>query len=139
MIIEVITPSEWLEMGSNAHKAAFGHDREGDRDRFTFALLGVENDLPIGYILVRENEKDSAYLPYGGIFPACKDKGQASELFQAGLEFIRKEYKYKNVSCNVENKNYRMLKIALNNQFLPIGLRCVKDRIFLEMRREWED
>ena len=135
--VDKLTPKEWAEMSQDAHKVAFEEVRKPDMDRVSFALLGRENHIPLGYVTVRELDKESIYWQYGGAFPSS---AKSPKVLTCYLKFINYclELGYRRITTYIENTNKSMLKLAIEVGFLPIGIRTFKNQILLELILEGE-
>lgn len=127
-----LDPAQWKSMSLHAHLAVFGEKRFEDMDRIDFVLLGVDHqeDKPIGYISVRELDKDSVYWQHGGSLPPIKDTIYSFKLYQ---EMVRWTFdRYQRVTTLIENDNAVYLKMAAKVGFKIIGCRTFKGKVLLE-------
>lgn len=132
-MIEVkrIEPPEWKLLSRDAHVSVFREDWDADKDRIDYALLTVDgkNEL-IQFATIRELDAESAYIQYGGSFPNYRGTATSHRSFQAILRWL--DERYKNVSFLTENTNFAMLKFAIKERFVVIGVRNFKNHIMLE-------
>ncbi len=130
--VDKLSADEWKKMAQDAHATVFNEIRKPDMDRISFALLGREALVPLGYVTVRELDKESCYWQYGGAFPSS---AKSPKVLTCYLKFINYslELGYKRISTYIENTNKTMLKIAIEVGFKPIGIRNFKDQILLEL------
>ncbi len=133
MSIEVkkITKEEWHKLAVNAHTAVFNEDWDADLERIDFTLLTVdgENNV-VQYATIREMDKYSCFISYGGSFPNYRGKIQSLHSFKAILDWLFTNYK--NVSFFTENTNWPMLKFAIREKFRIICTRTFKNHLMLE-------
>lgn len=129
----------WLEnFSESAHKIAFNEIFEKQRNRLDYALLVVsEDDVPIGYITVRELDSDSCYWQFGGAMPNIIKTVGSWKAYQACIEWA--STRYKRIATHIENTNAVMLKFAAKAGFKIVGVRNFKGSILLEHLMEFDD
>lgn len=124
---------EWSEM---AHKISFEEARPKEMDRIDFALLMINplNERPGGYCTVRELDRDSVYLQYGGSFPETEKTISVAVLYSAMIDWLRE--RYQRVTTLVSNQNVGYLKLCMKYGFRIIGVRCFQNEVFVELLNE---
>lgn len=138
-MIEVkrIEKHEWYQMAGKAHLAVFDETWDPDLERIDYALLTVdEKNSLIQYATLRELDRESVYISYGGSFPNYKGSVAALKSFQSILGWLYAHYKH--VSFLTENTNFPMLKFGIKEGFRVVGIRNFKGKVMLEHFRERE-
>ena len=130
MQIVHLTRDQWRQYTENAHLICFGEHGYGDLDRCDYALLVVDNDLPLMYATIKEIDALSGYLQRGGAFPSVKGTAASYRAFELILQFLKQRYPY--LSMRVQNTNTPMLKFAMKAGFVIDGISYFKEKIFLE-------
>lgn len=138
MIVKKISKEIWAEkFAEEAHLAVFKEVWPRDFERIDYALVTVdEADKLVQYVTIREMDKESCYLQYGGSFEDFRNSIKSWRSYEVILDYLGKEYK--NVGFLIENSNFPMLKFAIKKEFVVCGLRHVNGKLFLEhfKRRE---
>lgn len=137
MNIVRISKEEWKEKyAEKTHTEVFNTPWTKDFERLDFALLTFEGDSKVQFATVRELDKETAYIQYGGSFPDYRGSINSWKSFGVVLDYLDKDYK--GVGFLTENTNFPMLKFAIKKEFAIVGVRVVNGRIYLEhfKRRE---
>lgn len=130
MIIERIAKEDWQRLSETAHEICFAEKKPAAWDRIDFALLAVEDLVPIGYITCREIDAHTLYWQFGGAFPGTKDTIKSFSAYQAMVRYASE--RYKRVATYIENTNRVMLKMAGRCGFLITGIRVFDGDILVE-------
>ncbi len=131
--LEIIPAEDWKNDFSEAmHRLVFNEIKPGDWDRIDFSMLFIdrEQNTPIGYATVYELDKNNAYMQFGGALEKYRGKMCVYRCYQLGIQYLRE--KYKTVSTRIENKNKAMLKFAMREGFLIVGIYHVNGFTMLE-------
>lgn len=131
--IQILKKGDWAQLSEAAHAAVFSEKRPPDMDRVDYSLLVVkdpEND-PIGYITVRELDKESIYWQYGGATPKFRGTLYPVLAYRLCIDWARQLYK--NISTYVDSDNIRYLRLAMNEGFRIIGTRTFDGKIYAEL------
>lgn len=124
-------------MSEHAHFAVFKELRTRESDRIDYVLLGTDDeDIPLGYITVRELEDDAVYWQFGGALPPIKGSIHSFGLYQDMLRWTFD--KYERITTLIENDNAAYLKMAAKVGFKIIGCRTFKGKVLLEHLLEKE-
>lgn len=124
------SPEEWSKFAADAHLVVFGEHRPPDLNRIDFAVLTVDNGVPMTFMTAREFDAESIYMQYGGSFPTALGTLRSYKSYDMIVsDFLSK---YKRVTTLVENTNTPMLKFAMKRGLRIIGMRTFKGTIFLE-------
>ena len=134
MIVTRIEPDKWAKISETAHKVVFNEVRPSEMDRVSYALVVGTEVEPMAYITVRETDKESAYIQYGGAFPNAKGSVTSFRIFSEMVAWL-KNFGYKRVNMLVEGSNKVMLKFALTMDFDVIGMRVFNGTPLLELMR----
>lgn len=137
MKIVEIAKEDWSRFSEAAHKACFNELRPASLDRIDYALLVIENEVPMAYATIKEYDPEYAYWQYGGSFPPCRDSFKSWKAYKMVHEYTKE--KYKRVSTLIENTNTVMLKFAMKIGFKIIGVRYFGGSIMLEHFKEFEE
>jgi len=135
MIVRKFSPTEWAVMAENAHRYCFSEIRPADMDRISFAIASFEDEVPFGYVTVRELDSESVYWQYGGAFKSCEKSVKVLKHYQGYINFC-KEAGYKRISTYIQNTNLPMLKMAMHCGFRIIGVRLFQNEVFCELLNE---
>jgi hypothetical protein len=133
--LEVYSSDEWKILAQNAHLACFNEDRSPEMNRIDFAILVVDNDVPIAYGTFREVDSETVYMQYGGSFPNVRSTIKSFKAYCACLRYLKE--RYKRVTTLIENTNLVMMKFAMKQGLRIIGIRNFKGSILLEHFMEW--
>lgn len=133
--LERYTPEQWYACSKEAHLAIFRELREPWIDRINYALLARIGPTPVGYVTVKETDRESAYWQYGGALDEYKGI-TAVRAFQAILTDARG--RYHRLTTYVKNDNVNYLHMAMRFGFRVIGIRVFKGEIFLELYQEFD-
>lgn len=129
--VKKISRTDWKDLASQAHQAVFKEAWEADYERVDFALLTVDpENILVQYATIREIDSDSAYIQYGGSFPSYKGTIHSLVSFKAILRWLFE--RYTNVSFLTQNDNFAMLKFAIKEGFMVVGMRNFKGNVMLE-------
>lgn len=135
-----IGKNEWDSFSEYAHKLAFSEHKPKELDRIDYSLLIVKvdenNDRPVGYITVRENDPRSVYWQFGGAFPEAKKSIYVAHGYRAALDFQKKLSD--RVVTYIENTNLAMLKLAFSVGFVVVGTRTVFGKIYVDLLNEFK-
>lgn len=135
--VKRLSSDEWKRLAKDAHLICFNEDRPSYKDRIDYAMLAVSaNDVPMGYITVRELDDEMAYWQFGGVFPSVKDTALSYRTYAAGVDYART--RHKRILTYIENKNVVMLKFAMKAGFRIIGTKNFKGKILVEHMLEFE-
>lgn len=136
MKVILVNKEDWKQSFSRyAHEAAFGKIRDPEHERIDYALLAINGAVPVGYATVRELDRDTAYWPYGGVFPQWHGTPVSNKVFETCL--CKQGTLTKRLRFLVERKNFPMLRIALKKEFLVTGLRVSGEDVFVELEKEF--
>lgn len=131
MIVKKISPEDWKFFSEFAHESVFGKKKPVEMERIDFALLCVsDKEIPMGYITCRENDSETIYWQFGGVFPGTKDTILSFRVMQAMVRFCKEHYK--RITYLVENTNTAMLKFAMRMGFKIQGVRYHNGSVLLE-------
>lgn len=133
--VHKLTAEEWVPMAEKAHIVLFDEVRPAYMNRIDWVLMAIKNDIPMGYVTVRELDGENIYWGYGGAFPGTINTAWAVSMYKKGIEACEK-MGFKNIFSSVKNTNVSMLKMALSQGFLVTGVRVFKDEIYCEINRE---
>lgn len=129
--VKRVEKTDWQLLAKNAHEVVFREAWPDNFERIDYALLTTDaEDKLVQYATIRETDAISAYIQYGGSFPDYRGSVSSYRSFRAIIDHLFEQYK--NVSFLVENTNLPMLKFALKEHFIIIGIRNFKNQIMLE-------
>lgn len=130
--VQRISKEDWKEkFAEDAHISVFKEPWPADFERIDFALLTVDDeDNLVQYVTLREMDKESVYLQYGGSFADYRGSIKSFESYSTILDYLSESYK--NVGFLVENTNFPMLKFAIKKEFVIVGTRYADGKLFLE-------
>jgi len=128
-----ISPEEWVKYAEDSHAAVFKEFRPSSMDRISYALAATDESGVIGYVTCRETDSDSLYWQHGG----AVDTRYGVAAYRGFEAFLDNAKPYKRVTTLVRNDNIRYLHLLMKFGFRVIGLRCVKNEIFLELTIEF--
>ena|SRR3990167_3544429 len=131
MRIERIENKDWgARFSEYAHEICFNKKKPSEFDRIDYALLCIDDKIPVGYMTCRELDSTTVYWQFGGAFPNIKDTVKSYSALQA---FVRwHQEKYKRIVTYVENDNTVYLKMLLRIGFLITGIRTYEGTVLLE-------
>lgn len=89
----------------------------------------------MGYVTVRELDEKTAYIGYGGVFPAFQRSYGAVGVYRLGMSYVGE--RYERASTLIQNTNIPMLKLAMKFGWLIKGMRVFENDIFLEHQIEF--
>lgn len=119
-----------------AHVVTFGEDRPKDLNTFHFILGSIDTNNQIaGYSTCIEMDKETLYLQHGGILPNYAKSIHVINAYGKCILWCREHYK--RVTTKIENKNIRMLKLAMHMGFLVVGTSTFKNKIYLDLLLEF--
>lgn len=127
----------WVEYSEQAHSIVFGKIKPKEWDRIDYALMAVNDKVPMGYITCREHDALSVYWQFGGVFPGTKDTTASYRVLQAFICWAKE--RYKRVTMLIENKNLVMLKMAMKAGFRISGIRYFNESVLLEHLLEFQE
>jgi hypothetical protein len=132
MFVNKLTAQEWKEtLAKQAHEIVFREDWDADLERIDFALVTEdENGSMVQYATLKEMDRDSAYIQYGGAFPSFRNSKKSYDSFSSILDWLLE--RYINVGFLTENTNLPMLKFGIKKGFVIVGIRNFKGHIMLE-------
>lgn len=117
-------------MSKDAHLTCFSEIREASFDRIDYALVVAdETSRPVGYITCKEFDANTTYWQHGGGFPESIGV-PIFRAYQACVEWEKENHK--RIFTLIENKNKRMLKMAMKVGFDIIGCKTITGSIMLE-------
>jgi len=128
-----ISPEEWVKYAEDSHAAVFKEFRPSSMDRISYALAATDESGVIGYVTCRETDSESLYWQHGG----AVDTRYGVAAYRGFEAFLDNAKPYKRVTTLVRNDNIRYLHLLMKFGFRVIGLRCVKNEIFLELTIEF--
>ena len=128
-----ISPEEWVKYAEDSHAAVFKEFRPSSMDRISYALAATDESRVIGYVTCRETDSESLYWQHGG----AVDTRYGVAAYRGFEAFLDNAKPYKRVTTLVRNDNIRYLHLLMKFGFRVIGLRCVKNEIFLELTIEF--
>jgi RimJ/RimL family protein N-acetyltransferase len=136
--VEKLSPENWRDLSRSAYLVCFNSDRKPEDDRIDYALFAVRGEMPLGFVTVRDLDRTTGYWQYGGTFPGTVG---TTAVLPVMREFIAemKERGYERVSFRVRNTNRPMLKLAFHLGFSIVGVRVVKDEVYLEHVLDWKE
>ena len=133
-----IPAEEWAEKYSqNAHKAVFNEIKPGFRDRISYALLVVKDEIATGYVTVREMDDENVYWQFGGVLPTFRKSMTAVCSIEAALAW--QKLVSRRVVTYVENTNSAMLRFYIKYGFLIIGTRTFNGKIMVDLIKDLQD
>jgi len=135
VMIYRVHKDEWKKMSYNAHLTCFGEFRDPELDRIDYALLVVDDEAPLAYCTVREVDKATAYMQYGGAFPSLA-KYKVLSAYLLMMKHLAGNYI--RGTTLIENTNLGMLKMAMKAGWLIKGLRVFDQSILLEHQINFE-
>lgn len=130
MIVKQITKEEWKPLAKPVHEAVFGELWDPEFERLDYALIADVNGIAIQYAVIRESDRDTAYVQYGGSFPDHRNSIVSYRAYQAILNWLYERYKA--VSFLTENINLPMIKFAIKEGFIIVGMRNFNGHVMLE-------
>jgi hypothetical protein len=133
--VEMLSAEEWRNMAEEAHLICFDEKRPPSMDRIDFALLNIQDDMPLNYCTCRELDAESVYWQYGGAFPNSKGTIHSAKSYARNIKWCF-DNGYKRISTYVHNENLSMFRIQLKCGFRVIGMRNFKGDLFLELLLE---
>jgi len=128
-----ISPEEWVKYAEDSHAAVFKEFRPSSIDRISYALAATDESGVIGYVTCRETDSESLYWQHGG----AVDTRYGVAAYRGFEAFLDNAKPYKRVTTLVRNDNIKYLHLLMKFGFRVIGLRCVKNEIFLELTIEF--
>jgi len=128
-----ISPEEWVNYAEDSHAAVFKEFRPSSMDRISYALAATDESGVIGYVTCRETDSESLYWQHGG----AVDTRYGVAAYRGFEAFLDNAKPYKRVTTLVRNDNIKYLHLLMKFGFRVIGLRCVKNEIFLELTIEF--
>lgn len=126
-----IGASEWKRNWSqDAHLVGFGEIRNPENERIDFALVALNEELPMGYITCRELDEQTLYWKFGASFPETKGTIKTLQICEGAAKWSLA--RYNRVQVFIENENVAMLKLALRVGFRITGIRNFDSKILVE-------
>lgn len=135
MNLVIYSKQEWDTVAEQMHEILFNEHRPASLNRFDFVLSAWEENDLIGYITCRETDAESVYISYGGIMPEKQKSMAVMKAYKIGLEELSK--KYARVNTMIENINIPMLKLAMSQGFVVVGIANYVGHIYLDLRLEF--
>lgn len=124
MNAEVIDYKTWDQISEGVHFDCFGNEFPVEEYKtFDFAILTRNGEDKVCYCTVKELDKNTAYLNFGGMFPLYRGQRESYAGFKSMVDLLRS--KYKHVAFITKTKNIGMIKLGLNENFEIIGLRRI--------------
>jgi len=136
--VKRLTSEEWAPMAEKAHIVVFDELRPSFMNRIDWVLMGVLHGTPMGYVTVRELDSETLYWSYGGAFPETFGTIKVLPCYKLFAEQSKK-YGFKRIFTSIKNTNRPMLKMALNQDFVVVGMRTFENEIFLELLKELKE
>lgn len=132
--INRLSPEQWKIVSEATHAVVFKEVRKPYMDRIDFALIAHddEENVPWGYMTVRELDKETVYWQYGGSFPSIKGTINTAKCYEEYLKWHR-VMEYKQVVTLVETENIPYLKLAMHYGFRINGVRMFKGEVLVEL------
>lgn len=119
-----------------AHVVTFGENRPSSLNTFHFILGAIDEENQVaGYSTCIEMDSETLYLQHGGILPNYAKSVHVLNAYGKCILWCREHYS--RVTTKIENKNMRMLKLAMHMGFLVVGTSTFKDKIFLDLLLEF--
>lgn len=138
MKLRLLTQEEWLPLSEMAHMALFGAHKPAQHERIDFVLLMVSDEgQPLAYGTFREQSGETVHWQYGGVFPEFAGTVRTLPGYLQMFELLKT--RYKRVTTYIENKNTKMLKLAMKVGYRIIGVRHIHDKLLLEHLMEFSD
>lgn len=127
--------SNWESISKDAHTAIFGEVRPDTLNRHHFVVVVFGDKKIGGYFTCLEQDSETVYIQYGGVFPNFKEsiyvlRGYAEMLKDLAVDFKR-------AWTRIENTNIPMLKMALKMGFVIMGTYFFNGKLFLELTKEF--
>lgn len=137
MEVQVLTPAEWTEFSEKAHLICFNEVRPSEMDRISFALLVVDNGVPLSYMTCSEADAETVHMQWGGAFPSCKSTALSYRTYEACLNYLKS--KYKRATTLVLNYNTPMLRFAMKAGLRITGMKYFQACVFLLHTIEFQE
>jgi hypothetical protein len=126
-----IDAKTWSESYSEfAHAIGFGTVKKPETERIDFAMMGVKDGLPMGYITCHELDSKTVYWQFGAPFPGTKGTINVYRAYEAGAKLCLA--KYDKIVTYIGNHNISMLKMAMQVGFRITGIRVNGLEILVE-------
>lgn len=132
MRVEKVSYMEWNKLAQSAHKIAFGEERPSWMNTFDFAIVCFNNDQIMSYATVIEMDKKTAYMQHGGAMPNVKGTAASYHCYDATIGFLKE--RYERITTRIENTNLAMLKFAMKQGLLIVGVDHWPNECFLHLR-----
>lgn len=128
MIVNFISKEQWKNISPYFHGMIFSNKEFSEIENIDFACSLVDGESTLGYCTFRILDKTHVYMQYGGAI----DKGLFINLkaYTTLIEALKKEYLY--ITTLIKNDNFTMLKMAMKAGFKIVGIRIIKNEIYLE-------
>lgn len=125
----------WDMQAEQAHVEAFGDLGIEHYLNYKFVVL-VENEdkQQMAYTMIKETDKESAYITFGGTFKPYRSGGSGYACFKEIVSSLLMRYKRVGFACRT--KNHPMIKLGLNEQFEIVGMRMFYGFPYLEFLKE---
>lgn len=130
---------EWNKIAFNAHLTCFSEFRDPSFNRYDYVLCTFKEDSEktiATYASIIELDKDTAYMQHGGAFPSVEGTALVVRSYKKIIDHLRA--RYKRASTKISNYNLKMLKMALSEGFIIIGVDCHVDGTYLHLINEFE-
>lgn len=131
---ELIEKFSWETCREQFHKDIFGDDFKDQNREYDFTLVVKLDGVNVSYTQVKELDRDTAYMTFGGVFPEFRSKGIGYDNFQAMVDVLTA--KYKMIGIATRTNNIGMIKLCFNSKFEIIGLRLINGLPSLEFLLE---
>lgn len=130
-----ISPEDWANgFSEDAHKIVFKEIKPASRDRISYALLVVKDEVVIGYVTVREIDDETVYWQFGGVVPQFRRSITAVKCVEMATDWQRAHSK--RIVTYTENTNLPMLKLHLSYGFKIVGTRTYMGKVMVDMIKE---
>lgn len=136
---DIYSKEYWEMYAATANKELFGdmYPDEVYKDYDFVVLVTNEDKDKVCYSTVKELDKETVYLNFGGTFSKFRGKGLTNECFNKIVSCLKDKYKRLGLTCRT--KNIPMIKVGLNEGFEIVGMRMVYGFVNLELLYEKEN
>lgn len=133
----IISREIWLQdFGYDAHQDLFGNFDLETMPFFDFAVLVTsEENERLTYGLAKEVDRDSLYFTYGGMFSKFRNQKMGAECFHAVVDAAKSDYK--RAGFATKTSNIGMIKLGFNEGFEIVGLRLIKEILYVELLKDF--
>lgn len=135
LMTSIWSKEQWDELAYVMHSEVFGNEIPEQAVSYDFVLLVSNLDgQKVAYSMIKELDGETAYMTFGGVFPAFKAKGIGYLSFHEMVKTLLG--RYKRVGLATSTKNTPMIKLGLNEEFEIIGMRLVNGVKHIELLLE---